>query len=119
MMVQTVYNGVITMQALRVKAGAVGLGMIVRFFRRLAVLLMVVIPPYAQAQTAKGCDAARAASMIGKPFSPELAEEAQRVSGASSVRAIGLDFPSSADSRPDRLNVEVDRARLVTGFRCG
>jgi hypothetical protein len=72
-----------------------------------------------QAQPAKGCDSARAAPMIGKPFSLELAEEAQRISGASSVRPIGLDFPSSADSRLDRLNVEVDRAGLVTGFRCG
>jgi hypothetical protein len=92
----------------------------IRFLSKLlSVLLMVAISPDTQAQTAKACDSARAVSMIGKPFSPELAQEALRASGASSVRAIGLDFPSSADSRPDRLNVEVDRARLVTGFRCG
>ena len=84
------------------------------------VLLLVTMQPETHAQTAKGCESARAASMIGKPFSPELAQEALRVSGASSVQAIGPSFPpSSADSRLDRLNVLVDSAGLVTDFRCG
>jgi hypothetical protein len=108
------------MQALRVKAELIGIGAMVRDVSKLlAVLLLVTMQPDAQAQTATGCDSARAASMVGKPFSPELAEEARRMSGASSVRPIGLDFPSSADRRYDRLNVEVDHAGLVTGFRCG
>jgi len=90
-----------------------------RLSKLLSALLLLAMHPDARAQTKVGCDAARAAPMIGQRFSRDLAEEARRVSGASSVRPIGLDFPSSADSRLDRLNVEVDRAGIVTGFRCG
>jgi hypothetical protein len=86
----------------------------------LSILLLVAMQPGVQAQTTRGCDSALAASMIARPFSPELAEEAKRVSGASSVQAIGPNFPpTSADSRLDRLNVVVDSAGIVTGFRCG
>ena len=65
------------------------------------------------------CDPARAEHLIGKPFSSELAEDARRASHATSVRPMGPGIPSSADARSDRLNVLLDEARIVRGFRCG
>jgi hypothetical protein len=71
----------------------------------------------AAAQTTS-CDAANAKGLTGKPFSPELAETARRAAGAPAVRGVGPGMISSADRRPNRLNVEVDKQQVVTGFRC-
>ena len=58
------------------------------------------------------------AILAGKAFSPELAEEARRAAGAPAVRGVGPGMVLSADRRPNRLNVEVDKQHVVTGFRC-
>ena len=90
--------------------------------RRLAVLamsvaclLMAMTPTEAQTTS---CDADKAKELTGKPFSPALAEEARRAAGAPSVRGIGPGMVSTADRQPNRLNVEVDKQQVVTGFRC-
>ena len=65
------------------------------------------------------CDAAAAARLIGKKASPALGEEARRLSGAAMVRIIRSGDPVTSDYMTSRINVDVGRDGLVTGFRCG
>jgi hypothetical protein len=90
------------------------------FYRRPAFAVLVACLLVAMTTTAQttSCDAAKAKGFAGKPFSPELAEEARQAAGAPLVRGVGPGMVSSADRRPNRLNVEVDKQQVVTGFRC-
>jgi len=54
----------------------------------------------------------------GQPYSPELTERAHRATGAREIRTIEPEAPTRSISMPT-LNVEVDRAAVVTGLRCG
>ena len=83
------------------------------------MLLLTVIALHSTCVNASACEADRARGLVGKPYSAELAEEARRVSGANSVRPSGPGIPSSADARSDRLNVLLNEARIMVGFRCG
>ncbi|MEP9402896.1 I78 family peptidase inhibitor [Sphingomonas silueang] len=65
------------------------------------------------------CRIAAAASLVGKPLTPALQQEAQAKVGARSVRVIRPNSPVTMDYRPDRLNIEVDAGNNVTRFRCG
>jgi hypothetical protein len=78
--------------------------------------LLVAVPETASAQSV--CDSSKPHALKGRPFSDHLAEEARRLSGARSARTVGPGMISSADRVPNRLNVEIDRAGLVTGFWC-
>jgi hypothetical protein len=83
-------------------------------------LLLAISPLYpARLHAAPVCDADRARDIVGRPYSTEAAEQARRASGANSVRPSGPGIPSSADARSDRLNVLLDDARIIIGFRCG
>jgi len=82
------------------------------------LLILTTVLGTGLSQQTSECDASQAKG-IGKPFSPELGEAARRASGANSVRPVGPGIISSADRRPDRLNVELDHAGIVIGFRCG
>jgi Peptidase inhibitor I78 family len=57
--------------------------------------------------------------MAGQPYSPALAEQARRAAEAREVRKIEPGGAYSTDLDPNRLNIEVDRAGIVTGLRCG
>ncbi len=65
------------------------------------------------------CAASEAQPFAGQPYSPELAERARRAAGAREVRKIESGGAYTTDLDSDRLNVEVDRAGVVTGLRCG
>lgn len=82
-------------------------------------IVLVAFSRPAVPQDAETCDPSRIKDLIGKPYSPELAEEARRVSGANSARPIGPGIPSSADARKRRLNLELDNKGVVIGFICG
>ncbi|WP_246215737.1 I78 family peptidase inhibitor [Microvirga makkahensis] len=80
------------------------------------------IPGLAQPATApvqQACTASRAHSVVGQPYSPELAERARRAAGAREIRKIEPGGAYTMDLDSTRLNVEVDRADTVTGLRCG
>jgi hypothetical protein len=67
----------------------------------------------------KGCVAGEAQSMVGQPYSPELADRARRAADAREVRKIEPGGAYTTDLDSNRLNVEVDRTGIVTGLRCG
>ena len=73
----------------------------------------------ASGPAAKGCAAGEAQSVVGQPYSPELADRARRAAGAREVRKIEPGGAYTTDLDANRLNIEVDRAGIVTGLRCG
>ncbi len=86
--------------------------------------LLTIVPAWGFAQPAtgpaeKGCAAGEARSVVGQPYSAELAERARRTAGAREVRKIEPGGAYTTDLDANRLNVEVDRAGIVTGLRCG
>ena len=86
--------------------------------------LLTIVPAWGFAQSAtgpaeKGCAAGEARSVVGQPYSAELAERARRTAGAREVRKIEPGGAYTTDLDANRLNVEVDRAGVVTGLRCG
>jgi len=75
--------------------------------------------PPAAAQAQGRCEASEARPLVGQPYSPELAEQARRAAGAREVRKIEPGGAYTTDLDSNRLNVEVNRAGVVTGLRCG
>ena len=98
--------------------------MSVRVIRFLAVLLtaLALIPAGGLAQPApdrQACATGEAQAVVGQPYSLELAERARRTAGAREVQKIEPGGAYTTDLNADRLNIEVDRAGIVTGLRCG
>ena len=90
----------------------------------LASGLLAIAPArgFAQPATApvqQACAASEARPVVGQMYSPELAEQARRPAGAREVRKIKPGGAYTTDLDSNRLNVEVDRAGIVTGLRCG
>ncbi|WP_457090404.1 I78 family peptidase inhibitor [Microvirga sp. P5_D2] len=48
-----------------------------------------------------------------------MAERARRTAGAREVQKIEPGGAYTTDLNADRLNIEVDRAGIMTGLRCG
>jgi Peptidase inhibitor I78 family len=95
--------------------------MSVRVIRFLAVLLtaLALIPAGGLAQPApdrQACATGEAQALVGQPYSPE---RARRTAGAREVQKIEPGGAYTTDLNADRLNIEVDRAGVVTGLRCG
>ncbi|WP_445505259.1 I78 family peptidase inhibitor [Microvirga sp. G4-2] len=99
-----------------------------RLSRRTQALLasgFLIIAPacgFSQPATAPAqasCAASEARPVVGQPYSPGLAEQARRAAGAREVRKIEPGGAYTMELNPERLNVEVDRAGIVTGVRCG
>ncbi|QRM34075.1 I78 family peptidase inhibitor [Microvirga sp. VF16] len=95
-----------------------------RVIRFLAVLLtaLALIPAGGLTQPApdrQACAAGEAEAVIGQPYSPELAERARRTAGAREVQKVEPGGAYTTDLNADRLNIEVDRAGIVTGLHCG
>ena len=86
------------------------------------LLIIAPVGGFAQPVTSPAqprCAAGEAQLFAGQPYSPELAERARRAAGAREVRKIEPGGAYTTDLDADRLNVEVDRAGVVTGLRCG
>ena len=75
--------------------------------------------PIRVGEDSSGCDAARAAGLVGRQRSAELGAEAMRLSGARALRWIPPGTMVTMDYREDRLNIELDGAGKVTKIRCG
>jgi hypothetical protein len=65
------------------------------------------------------CDIAPLQRFVGQPATADLAAEAQRLSGARTVRWKAPGMAVTMDYRPDRLNIEIDAAQKVVSFDCG
>lgn len=65
------------------------------------------------------CDASGLASMIGKPATKELLEEARKASGSMMVRALKPHDVVTLEYRSERLNVNTDEQGVVQRVNCG
>ena len=76
-----------------------------------------------QRATAQGpparCDAAPAQGLVGRSATPELAREAQRLSGARVWRWLRPGQIVTMEFRADRLNIRLDARDKVEGLSCG
>jgi hypothetical protein len=68
---------------------------------------------------AGACDAAPAQGLIGRQSSPELAREAQRLTGARVWRWLRPGQIVTMEFRADRLNIRLDSGDKVEGITCG
>lgn len=64
------------------------------------------------------CDAGAAAALVGRAADASLAE-AQRLSGARTVRRYATGDAVTMDYRADRLNVETDAGGTIVKLSCG
>jgi hypothetical protein len=77
---------------------------------------------FAQSAASPGqarCAVSQAQSIVGQPYSLELADRARQAAEAREVRKIEPGGAYTMELSPDRLNIEVDRAGIVTSLRCG
>lgn len=65
------------------------------------------------------CRIEAATDLIGKPLTPASQREAQTKVRARTVRVIVSNGHVTMDYRPDRLNIDVDSARIIRAMRCG
>ena len=65
------------------------------------------------------CDAGKAQSLVGRPATSELAAEAQRLSGARTVRWLRPGQIVTMEYLAERLNIQVDDQNKVIAIRCG
>ncbi len=76
------------------------------------------LPVAAEPAPGVQCDANAAQALVGRAAAT-VAAEAQRLSGARSVRRYATGDAVTMDFRPDRLNIESDAAGNVVKFSCG
>lgn len=65
------------------------------------------------------CDAAAAQSLVGQQASDEIIERARVAAGAGMARTLHPDQAVTMEYRAGRLNIDIDHAGVITGFRCG
>lgn len=65
------------------------------------------------------CDLRQLDRFVGQTASPALAAEAQKLSGARSVRWKAPGQAVTMDYSPTRLNIQIDETQKITGFDCG
>lgn len=65
------------------------------------------------------CDPAAVQSLIGEQANDEVVEQARIDAGAQIVRTLRPDQVVTMEYRAGRLNIDVDDAGTITGFRCG
>ncbi len=65
------------------------------------------------------CNATKLGGLVGKARSPEVAEEAKRLSGANSLRWIEPGMMVTQDFRADRLNLHLGTDGKIGSARCG
>ncbi len=78
----------------------------------------VPAPGATPAQPAE-CSAQAAIALQGQPFGASLQAQAQRLSGARTVRVIRPGQAVTMDFNPFRLNIELDAEDRVIRLRCG
>ena len=67
----------------------------------------------------QACEPSRAQFAVGRNAGPRVVNQAQRRSGAATVRVIGPNDAVTMDFRPDRLNLETNARGRIVRVRCG
>lgn len=80
--------------------------------------LLALLAQEPPAQVAQ-CRARPAQALVGERYRRGVPTRAKRMSGARTVRVIWPGQAATMDFREDRLNIELDRGRLITAVRCG
>ena len=65
------------------------------------------------------CNERPAQHLVGRPASAELGAEAQRLTGARTVRWLRPGDIVTMEFREDRLNIDLDERQRVRAIRCG
>ena len=65
------------------------------------------------------CNSTNLGSLIGKPQSADIVEEAKRLSGAKTVRFLTPDMMVTQEFRADRLNLHLGTDGNIGSARCG
>ena len=94
---------------------------------RVALLMMVLATsacapkptPTVGATAVAGCNIDSLGDLIGKRGETALGSIAMQRAGAKAMRWLRPDTAMTMDYRTDRLNILLDDANIVTGFRCG
>jgi hypothetical protein len=76
-------------------------------------------PAAAAPSVAGRCDATRITPLIGQPVSAANMEEAKRLTGAKTVRALRPGDIVTMEYREDRLNLRLDGKDRIEGASCG
>ena len=91
----------------------------------LPVALALILPACTMAQgeppmiPEPACRAESASSLIGRPGSPAVAEQARQMSGARAVRVLHPGDIVTMEFRGDRLNVHLDADGKIERINCG
>lgn len=70
------------------------------------------------AQAGGACESAPVQNVVGRPVD-QVRADAQKRSGAKTVRVYKTGSPVTMDYRADRLNLEVDEANAIVKVGCG
>ncbi|MED5608122.1 MULTISPECIES: I78 family peptidase inhibitor [Pseudomonas] len=73
----------------------------------------------AAAPEAGRCNAGAVQSLVGKPLSQALVEQARRDAGAQNARVLHPHDAVTLEYNSQRLNINVDDRELVRGLNCG
>ena len=83
----------------------------------------VTLPPEPQVpvhgDAGGSCNASAAQGLVGRPANNELGFEAQRLTGARSVRWIRPGDMVTMEFSPNRLNIHLDERHRVSRIGCG
>ena len=77
------------------------------------------MPPPVVEGSGVPCNADAVQRAIGRKPTRRVTAWIKRESGAGSVRVIPADAGATRDFRPDRINLELDRAGRIRSIRCG
>ncbi|MEH3046741.1 I78 family peptidase inhibitor [Sphingomonas adhaesiva] len=84
----------------------------------LALAACATTPAPEDAAAGVKCDANAAQGLIGRP-ADAAAAQAQKASGARTMRRYVTGSPVTMDFRADRLNVETDATGMIVKLTCG
>lgn len=65
------------------------------------------------------CDASQVQGLVGQAFSDAVGQQATQDAEAKQLRVLAPDTAATMDFLGERLNIEVDEKRIITGVRCG
>ncbi|MNO87955.1 Peptidase inhibitor I78 family protein [compost metagenome] len=75
--------------------------------------------PETTVASADRCNAQPVQTLIGKPVSASLVDEAKRSSGAHVARVLNPNDPVTMDYNSLRLNIDVDAQQVIRQIHCG
>lgn len=93
--------------------------MLLRMFPLGGLLMLAACTTPAMPPATGQCNAQGAQAYVGKVATAVTVEAARKAAGAALARTIKPDQMVTMEYLEGRLNVDVDAANVITGFRCG